>query len=114
MPVKPKPRPIDPLQRQLWAELNTTIRECGGWAVSEPNTFPLRLECEEHSELPTLLMDMGHNVRYLGVHERLMPVTETVIERGSNRKVTRQHVEPGVAAVYELSIIKKLDLVARR
>jgi hypothetical protein len=34
----------------------------------------------------------------------LMPVVETITEHGGNRKVVRQHVAPGICAVYELSI----------
>jgi hypothetical protein len=38
-----------------------------------------------------------------------MPTTETIAEHGSTRKVVRQHVAPGVAAVYELGLIKKAE-----
>ena len=58
--------------------------------------------------MPALLVDhLGHSVRRIGPHERLMPVTETVIERGTRRKIVRQHVAPGVASVFELSLIKQ-------
>jgi hypothetical protein len=112
MPFQPKSPAVSREQRQLWQEINDTIRECGGWSVSEPGIFPIRFECEIESRLPELLVDLGHSLRRLGTHERLMPVVIT--EGSGNTKITSQHVEPGIAAVFELSLIKKPDLVARR
>jgi hypothetical protein len=40
-----------------------------------------------------------------------MPVVETITEHGGNRKVVRQHVAPGICAVYELSIVRKANVV---
>jgi hypothetical protein len=57
------------------------------------------------SPLPAFLEEVGHSVRHLGSHERLMPTTETIAEHGSTKKITtRQQVGVGVAAVYELSL----------
>src|SRR5713226_4842208 len=84
---QPKAQPITKVQRDLWFELNTTIRECGGWTVSQPDVWPLRFEVQVGSDLPEILKALGHSVRYLGTHERLMPVVETITEHGSARKV---------------------------
>ena len=107
-PNKLQHRPKEPLvtkaQRDLWEDLNTTIRKNGGWVVSQPDLFPLRFECEVDSQLPDALRQCGHTVRHLGSHERLLPVVETVHEHGSPRKIARHHVAPGVVAVYEIRL----------
>jgi hypothetical protein len=101
---RPKDPKISKAERALWNGINDFARELGGWTTSEPGVFPLRLECQIGSSLPEVLQELGHSVRHLGTHERLMPTTEIVAEAGSTRKVVRQQVAPGVAAVYELSL----------
>jgi hypothetical protein len=51
-----------------------------------------------------------YSLRRLGLHERLMPVAIT--ESRGKTKITRTVVEPGVAQVYELSLIKKPDAIS--
>lgn len=108
MRPKSKEPPITRVQRQLWADLNDEIRKCGAWVVSQPDVFPVRFECEMGSPLPALLEEVGHSVRHLGIHERLMVKNEQLKDH-SDRTVSRQHVAPGVAAVYELSLIMKAE-----
>jgi hypothetical protein len=83
----PKAPPITRVQRQLWADLNDEIRECGAWVVSQPDVFPLRFECEMDSPLP--------DVHHLGSHQRLMVKNEQLKDR-SDRTVSRQHVAPAL------------------
>lgn len=103
-PLKPlKPQPITKAQRDLWFELNTIIRECGAWTVTQPDVFPIRFECPMDSQAPVYLAEFG-SVRHIGTHERLMPVTETLKEHGRNTTVTRQHVAPIVVSVFEFRL----------
>jgi hypothetical protein len=99
-----KPQALSRKQREFWQRLNEYIREGGGWTVSQPDTSPLRFECEQGSDLPDLLRQAGHDARFLGTHERLMPQSEVVTEHASRKKVTRQHVAPGIAGVYQLDL----------
>jgi hypothetical protein len=69
----------------------------GGWIVSQPDTSPIRLECPLDSTLPELLRQAGQNVRSLGTHERLLPVTEKIQGHGRNNKAKRQQVCAGMA-----------------
>jgi hypothetical protein len=88
-----KPLGLSDKDRKLWAELNTTIRECGGWSVSQPDTFPLKFECRIiETELPFLLSRLGYHVAYVGEEERLIPITE------------HQQVGVGTVSVYELHL----------
>jgi hypothetical protein len=105
MRPKSKEPPITKAQRALWHELNTIIRECGGWTTSQPDTYPLRFECEMDSPLPAALQAISHTVRRLGSHERLMP--QTIVETRGNRTVVNQQIAPGTVEVHELSILAK-------
>jgi hypothetical protein len=104
----PKAPPITRVQRQLWADLNDEIREWGAWVVSQPDVFPLRFECEMDSPPPATLQDLGHSVHHLGSHQRLMVKNEQLKDH-SDRTVSRQRVAPGLAAVYDLSLIMKAE-----
>jgi hypothetical protein len=84
--------------------LNEFIRQAGGWIVSQPDVSPIRFEAPMNSELPALLKQAGHNVRSIGTHKRLMPITEIVAEHGRSNKVTREQVGVGVAAVWQLEL----------
>jgi hypothetical protein len=104
MDLRPKPPQITKAQRNLWAEINDTIRECGAWTISQPDVFPIRFECPVDSQAPLCLdQEKFGSIRHIGTHERLMPTT-TIEYRGTH-KVTTQQMAPGVAAVYELSLI---------
>jgi len=39
-----------------------------------------------------------------GTAERLLPVTETITENGTIRKVTRQHVVPTTVSVFQFAL----------
>lgn len=99
----PKPPPLTKAQRDLWFELNTTIRECGAWTITQPDVFPIRFECPMDSQAPLYLAEFG-NVRQLGTHERLMPITETLKEHGRNDTITRQQVGVGVCGVWQFDL----------
>src|SRR5260221_6026672 len=96
-------KPISKATRDLWAELNTTIRECAGAVVSQPDVSPMRFECEQGSDLPWHLSRCGYEVRSVGTNERLWPVVE-VIKAEGGRTITRTHVAPAVVAVFELDL----------
>jgi len=74
-------------QQLLWADWNATISECGGWTVSRPDIWPIKFEVG--SPLAELL---SHNVRCVGVSERLLPTA-------ANQNPTPQQV-----AVFELKL----------
>lgn len=97
-----KPRPITKATRDLWAELNVTIRECAGAVVSEPDKNPIRFECEQGSDLPWHLSRCGYDVRSLGVNERLWPYNEVIRQGGTTRTIS--HMRPTTVAVFELEL----------
>jgi hypothetical protein len=87
-----KPLGLSDKDRKLWAELNTTIRECGGWSVSQPDTFPLKFECRIiETELPFLLSRLGYHVASRGRR-----TIDTITEH--------QQVGVGTVSVYELHL----------
>jgi hypothetical protein len=104
-----RPKPKEPFitkeQRALWADLNDEIRELGGWTISEPSVFPLRFESEMTSQLPEVLRQCGHLVRPLGTHERLLP--STIRETRGSKTFVNQQVVPGIATVFEISLVHK-------
>jgi hypothetical protein len=89
-------------QHILWTELNTTIRECAGAVVSEPDKTPIRFECEQGSDLPWHLSRIGYEVRSVGTDQRLWPFNEVIEQGGHTRTVS--HVRPTVIAVFELDL----------
>jgi hypothetical protein len=97
-----KPLPITKQQRDLWVELNTTIRECAGAVVSLPDTNPIRFECEQGSDLPWHLSRCGYEVRSMGTNDRLWPFNEVIQQRGTTRTIS--HVRPTTVAVFELEL----------
>jgi hypothetical protein len=99
-----KSPPLSAAQQKLWKRLNQYIREAGGWIVSQPDTSPIRFEAPLNSELPDLLQEAGHNIRFMGTHERLLPQTETLREHGRSNTITRQQVGVGVANVWSLDL----------
>jgi hypothetical protein len=54
------------------------------------------------SQLPELLRQAGHQVRSIGTHERLLPITEILKEHGGNNTITRQQV--GVVAMFQFDL----------
>jgi len=70
--------------------------------VSEADTNLIRLQCLPSSELAEVLRRCSFDVLPAGTAERLLPVTETIIEHGGIRKVVRQHVVP--TTVFRLRI----------
>ncbi len=80
-----EPKPISKAMRDLWADLNETIRERAGAVVSRPDVSPVRFECEQDSDLPWHLSRRGFEVGYVGVSERLWP-TKCAHARGDDRR----------------------------
>lgn len=65
--------PFTKQQRELLADWEATIRDCGGWPISQPGIWPLRFEVPFHSTLPEAIEDIGHTIKHLGFSERLLP-----------------------------------------
>jgi hypothetical protein len=56
------------------------------------------------SELAALLKKAGHDVRQIGTHECLMPISEIMPEHDQINKITRQQIGVGVAAVFQFDL----------
>ena len=97
-----KPPPLSVQQRLLWDRLNRFVQQEGGWLTSQRDTNPLRMECQTDSPLPDLLKAANHEIRFLGVHERLMPTT--IEERRGNRTVTTTTVGVGTCHVWQIEL----------
>jgi hypothetical protein len=91
--------------KSLWQDLNTFVRQEGGWLVTQPDINPVRFECQPDSNLPTLLHEAGHRLIELGTHERLMP--SAIYEQRGRHRVATTSVSPGVVSVWQLEIIDK-------
>ena len=76
----------------------------GDWTISQPDVSPIRFECPMGSELPALLKEAGHHVIAFGTHERLMPITETMVEHGRTNKIDRQQVGVGTVGVWQFNL----------
>ena len=98
-----KPPPLTKATRDLWYDLNETIRKNAGAVVSTPDVSPIRFECEQGSDLPWHLSRCGYEVRSVGTNERLWPFVE-VIKGDAGQIITRTHVAPTVVAVFELEL----------
>lgn len=80
--------PITKQQRRLWADCNDILIECGGWSVSQPDTWPMRFEASASSSVVEVLRDLGHSIRFLGTHERI------------------EYDGPAIVLVHEISLFK--------
>jgi len=76
--ASPKSPPLSRKQRDLWDRLSKFIRQEGGWIVGQQHFSPIRFEAPLDSELSVLLQRAGHRVKFIGTHERLMSVVETM------------------------------------
>jgi hypothetical protein len=104
MGFQTKPPALARERRRLWQKLNDYISDNDGWTISQPDLATIRFECRADSSLPDLLQSAGHDVVSAGTNERLLPVTETITEHGTARKVARQHVAPIVVSVFEFRL----------
>jgi len=59
--------------RDLWADWNATISECGGWTVSRPDIWPIQFEVQFGSDLPEQIEQIGHTVKHVGFSQRCLP-----------------------------------------
>jgi hypothetical protein len=103
MNFKPSAKALSTSQKKLWKRLNEFITDNGGWIVSQPDIPTIRFEyTTEDSNLPDLLREAGHDVRYLGTHERLIP--STVCEQRGTKTFNSQSVGPGVVNVFQFDL----------
>jgi len=58
---------------KVWDTMHAFVRNRGGYVVSIPHSFPLRVECSAGSSLPEMLEGLGYPTRQVGTAERLMP-----------------------------------------
>lgn len=96
-----KPKPLDKKDRDLWEDINVTIRECGGRTTTKPNEYPIQFECDPQSRLPNVL-GMTYEIVGVGIEEKLWPFTE-IIGSGTQKR-TATHVRPMPVAVWELRL----------
>src|SRR5258708_11650385 len=94
-----------PRLRQLWQDLNSFIRQEGGWLITQPDINPVRFECQPDSNLPTLLREAGHRLFEMGSHERLVP--SVLYEQRGNRRIATTSVSPGIVSVWQLELVDK-------
>ena len=87
-----KPAPLTKKLRELWADWNATILDCGGWPVSRPDVWPLQFEVRDDSALPKQLKQLGYTVKHVGVSERLLPTA------------ANQNPAPQQVAVFEFGL----------
>jgi hypothetical protein len=64
----------------LWAGLNDFTQRNGGWIVSSPDRWPMRLECPPLSELPDKLEALGYEVCDIGTAQRVTCFGPSTVE----------------------------------
>jgi len=60
-------------KRELWNALYDFVHGNGGWVVSVPDAFPLRVELRQGSALPAKLTQAGYAPRSCGMTTRILP-----------------------------------------
>src|SRR5262249_52992290 len=67
---------------ELFAQLESFIRNNGGWLISSPGEKVFRFEAPLDSALPRKLIEMGWTIRFMGTSVRILPdsVSETFVD----------------------------------
>ena len=90
---------------ELFAQLESFIRNNGGWLISSPSEKIFRFEAPQDSSLPRKLIEMGWTIRFMGTSVRILPdsVKETFVDHSlpGRPTVTRSFSGLGEVACYE-------------